>query len=420
MEVSTLRRWIGARPGGIAIGVAAIVVAVGVAWIAFKGEGEPTEVAVPPPASPTIAIDLPASSAAAASAPEPAVLGEASPADDEVQMCGGEWVKTGADGEVVKEEAEAFERRALEATKQPTLAVMEASGDERVQAAARFYQAGVEAHREALVHLAQGSTDPQVYAWAYQACRRADPSAQGSCQLVSIEQWARLDPSNAMPWLALAREAELRHDATALDDAMFHVASAERLDIGWGQLPSALVEHVPSGDENLVGALGLAIEAIGAEAAEAVAYSTAMKYCSANELADANRRENCERVAELLIDRSTMLVERKMGAALGKRLGWPPERLESLRKEHDALFGTAVHDTVRIDGTRSCADLRRELERIRDVARNGEIATARLALEASGKTSEQIAVDYRQDLARLQDEVQPEEAAASAASAAAR
>ncbi|HWK83055.1 MAG TPA: hypothetical protein VNS61_04905 [Caldimonas sp.] len=420
MATSTLRRWIGTTSGRLAIGLAAFAIAAGVTWFALNDSVETVRVAMPLSSSPPVAIDAPASSAAPASTPEVAVVDEASHADDEVQMCGGEWVKTGADGEVIKEEAEAFERRALEATKRPALEAMEASGDERVQAAAHFFQSNVEGHREALVRFAQATTDPQVYAWAVQACRRADALAQGSCQLVSAEQWARLDPTNAIPWLTLAREAEQHHEATALDDAMFHVASAERVDAGWGQLPSAVIEHVPSGEAHLVGALALAIEAIGIDAAGTVDYQAAFKYCNAAGLADANRRETCERVAELFVHRSTTLLEDGLGTGLGKRLGWPSERLESLRREHEALFEAVVHETMRIDGTQGCADLRRELERIRNVARYGEIGTARLALEASGKTFEQVAVDYRQDVAKILGKAQQAEAAASAASAADR
>lgn len=448
MATSTLRRWIGTTHHRFAIGLAAFAIAAGVTWFALNDSGETARV-VAPPSSPPIAIDALASSAAPASAPEVALVDEESHADDEVQMCGGEWVKTGADGEVTKEEAEAFERRALEATKRPALEAMEASGDERVQAAAHFFQgalAGVspdflsqacagddacvrsasarrqaaEPHRATLVRLAQSSSDPQIYAWAYRSCNALDPSAEGTCQLITAEQWARLDPTNARPWLAVASEAERRQDTATLDDAMFHVASAERMEAGWGQLPLALIEHVPPGETHLVGALELAIEAIGVDGIGLPAYQTATKYCGAKLLADANRRETCERIAGLLVDRSTTLMDRNIGSSMGKRLGWPAERLETLREEREALFGTAARDQPRIDGSHGCADVRRELDRFREVAAYGELGTLRRAVDASGKPVEQLAADFRQAVAEQAEKAQQAEAAASAASAAER
>src|SRR5260221_29749 len=56
--------------------------------------------------------------------------------------------------------------------------------------------------RERLVALAAGSRDALVQAYALQACRAAGVVA--SCQGVSPEAWARLEPDNAAPWLAIA------------------------------------------------------------------------------------------------------------------------------------------------------------------------------------------------------------------------
>jgi hypothetical protein len=442
VEASEHRRWIGTRRGRVAVGLAASAITVFVVRVVLDAVGEPTAIATAPLANPSPAVVTPASSAGSASAPEAAVVSQSPPADDEVQMCGGAWVKFGADGQVAKEEAEAFERRAIEATRAPTLAAMEASGDERAQAAAHFLQSvgasfsskgceagdacvqsadarqqAAEPHRAALARLAQGSTDPQVYAWAYQACRQSEPRAPGSCQLVNVEQWARLDPSNAMPWLTIAGEAEKRHDSTALDDAMFHVASAERMDTRCGTLPSILVDHVPPGEAHLLGALYLEVEAIGVDAAIPIDYFTATKYCGANGLVDANRRETCTRVAELLIDRSTTLLERNIGTSMAKRLGWPAERIQSIEEERDALFNAFPHEMSQVDGSHGCENVRRELERIHDVARYGEIGSLRRTIEASGKPVKLLAANYREALAERQEKARQEEVAASAAPA---
>jgi hypothetical protein len=95
---------------------------------------------------------------------------------------------------------------------------------------------------EALARLAVESADPQVYAWAYRACAAAPRGSAGSCQLINALQWARLDPGNAEPWFAVAREARGRRDGAGVDDAMFHVAAASLDDAGWGRLVDEMVK----------------------------------------------------------------------------------------------------------------------------------------------------------------------------------
>jgi hypothetical protein len=441
MEPGTPRRWIESTPGRAAIAGIVVAAIAGGAWIFYAADREPATLVVAPPSAPPVA---PVSNPEPASAPEAVVVEtEAAPAGDEVQMCGGEWVKIGADGEVDKEAAEASTKRAIEATRQATIAAMEASVDQRAQAAAHFFQmsitvnraaadkvargadlmqaffdAGPDAHRDALVRLAQDSTDPQVYAWAYLACHRADPRALGSCQLINAEQWARLDSSNAAPWLILAGEADRRHDASGVDDAMYHVASAERLDSGWGRLTSAVIEHVPPDEAHLAGAVGLAVEAIGIDAATFFDYQTGARYCNARNAVDANRRETCERVAELFVDRSSTLMERAIGAGMARRLAWPTERLEAISRERAALLGVSTHDALQIDASHGCAEIRALLERFHETGTRGEVVSLQQAAAASGKSYEQLATDYLSDMNELWKRAQKAQDAASAASAA--
>jgi hypothetical protein len=440
MEAGSPRRWIESTLACAAIAGVLLAAIAGGAWILYAADREPTTLVVVPPSAPPAA---PTSSPEPASAPEAAIVAtEAPPAADEVQMCGGEWVKVGADGEVDKEAAEAFTKRAVDATRQATLMAMQASVDQRAQAAAHFFQmsvavnragadklaqgadftrtffeAGPDSHRDALVRLAEDSTDPQVYAWAYHACHRADPRTLGACQLINAEQWARLDPSNAAPWLILAGEADTRHDASGVDDAMYHVASAERLDSGWGRLTSAVVEHAPSDEEHLVGAIGLAVEAIGIDAATSFDYLTGSRYCNAKNEIDANRRETCERVAELFVDRSSTLLEKTIGAGMARRLGWPAERVQAIRKEQAALSGVSIHDAFQLETSHDCADLRGLLGRFRDTGTMGEVASLQRAAAASGKSYEQLATDSRDEANELLKRLQRAQDAASAASA---
>jgi hypothetical protein len=167
--------------------VAALAVAALFGWAMLRDADTPglriAAAAESPQAS------TPVSAAEPASASTAIVIDTASNTDDEIQACGGAWVKAGADGRVSAEETAAFDQRMLEATKAPTLATMQASADARTQAAAELVQMNdaatigpcdnddtctraadlarqaADVHRAALVRLAQGSTDPQVYAW---------------------------------------------------------------------------------------------------------------------------------------------------------------------------------------------------------------------------------------------------------------
>jgi hypothetical protein len=348
---------------------------------------------------------------------------------DEIQVCGGAWLKLNTDGRVGEPEANDFEQRSVEATRLPTLKAMESSPDERTRAAVQLLQmADTEtqsagAHRDALARLARDSTDPQVYAWAYRACSAGASAPEGACQLINAEQWARLDPSNGVPWLVIAGDAETRHDASGLDDAMFHMASAERQDTGRGALPATVLDHIPAGEEFLLGARGLEMEAIGIDAAGSMPYMTIMRYCATDNLADANRRQTCERVAELLVERSTTLIDLGIGASVGKRfLDWPEDQNRALEDRRAALFGAFPRELpdTNAELLMSCTRIRRELSRVRDVGKYGEIDSLRRVVAASGKDLPQLASEnrkwVREELGRMHPEAAPASASSSAES----
>jgi hypothetical protein len=81
---------------------------------------------------------------------------------------------------------------------------------------------------------------------------------------VTAARWAQLDSGNAEPWLAVAAGAG-SEGPRAFDDAMFHVASADRHDPGWGAFDE-IIDHLPPDDANLVGSVGLLAQAAAIEA----------------------------------------------------------------------------------------------------------------------------------------------------------
>jgi hypothetical protein len=298
---------------------------------------------------------------------------------------------------------------------------MAASASPRVQAAAHYYLAGPEeldTHREALARMALVTDDAQVYAWAFRSCRRASAESPGACMQVSAAQWARLDPENAEPWLEAAGEARRHKDEIALDDAMYHVAAAERHQSGWQALAAIVIEHAPQDEPSMIGTEMTVTQAVGLEAAQRDPLHGVGEYCSVKAIGDANRRDTCERIATVLAERSTTLIARSMGMAMGRRLGWTAERLNALADQRDAEWMVTRlkgADPAQSDSA-SCAGIRTNIERVRAVAEFGEIETLRRDVEASGRSVAKLAAESRRlheaDVRRI-----AAEEAASAASA---
>ena len=221
MESTPARRWLRTVPARVGVGLASAAIVAFTLWAVLDNAPESTPgTAQTPVASTPVAVAtarLAASSNAAifSKTIEP---GAGSTADDEVQVCGGAWVKSGADGRPSEEAMSAMDERATEDAVSTALAAMEAGTDPHALAAARYFRAvraGLaaeflskcdgdaacvarneqsrsqgRAQRDALARLAQDSNDPQVYAWAYRACKAAPDADRGACLLVSAAQWA--------------------------------------------------------------------------------------------------------------------------------------------------------------------------------------------------------------------------------------
>lgn len=335
---------------------------------------ESSSVDAPRPPGPEIVV---------AETPAVANAGIAVEAGEEVEACGGGWVRVDGDEKQLAATIGAAVEARQAAVSRVTLAVMRASADERVRAAALYYQARLsqaqtqtaDAHRDELVRLAQSSTDPVVYGWAVGACSNARGSP--TCRLVSAAQWARLDPDNAVAWLALADEARDRGDSPAVDDALFHVASATRYDHAEATLSSAILDHAPADEASLLGVAAMASSGHAFVAADTGRISTPSLYCGARDLADANRRETCERIATLAAERSTSLRGRDAGHAIGKDLGWPGERLKAMEAQRLAQEARLVARSRESKDMLSCEWAQAEVQHIRNLADRGEIEPLR-------------------------------------------
>lgn len=392
-----------------ALGFAVFALAVAL-WV-YRAQRPLTEPA-PPAQAAGAAAPAPAASSGVdgAALPVPATEPATAHAGDEVELCGGVWVKLKPDGAIDEDDLQRVAR--LPEARTRLIDELRADPSEFARAAAIWLglPAGAADGRDALARLAAATNDPQVYALALDACGRAAPG-EGACQLLSAEQRARLDPDNATPWLSVLAQAAQRRDAAAQDEALFHIAASRRSDPYAFAVPGLVIERMPRDDASMPATLTLASEAIGMDTASNLAgYQALHELCKASALGDANRRQTCSAVAELFVERSDALLERSVGIALGQRLGWPDERIARLRGEQAAYLESLGASGPGLPAS-GCHQIRRDLATVMRHARLGEAGALRAWVARSGQRPADFTRAGREAQARAA-------AAASAASTA--
>jgi hypothetical protein len=169
---------------------------------------------------------------------------------------------------------------------------------------------------------------------------------------------------------------------------------------------------VPADEASMPVALTLASEALDVETAWVLpGYTALYDVCKASALRDANRRQTCSAAAELLVERADTLLERGVGVALGKRLGWSDERVDRLQGEADA-YSASLNAFVPGGHVSNCAEIRRDLSIVQRHVRLGEAGGLREWVARSGRTAEDF-IHVHRESARV-----AAAAAVSAASAA--
>src|SRR5580698_6257755 len=137
------------------------------------------------------------------------------------------------------------------------------------------------AARDELVQLAVGTRDPASFALAYTKCIKGvgDYASQGACPQLSIDDWARADADNAVPWLQLAAKARRQDDAAAEAAAFAQAAQAHQYEsYNWSLFSFAKAE-MPD-DVTAADRWFLTAEVIGVEAAMPMPYLPLFQYCS--------------------------------------------------------------------------------------------------------------------------------------------
>lgn len=262
---------------------------------------------------------------------------------------------------------------------------MKSSPDVQVQAAAWFLEArqaglsrleggqksGLLDSLDELARLAQRSRDPVPYAWAYESCEmyRATGVAP-ACAALSAEEWAARDPGNGFPWLFAAGQAGV--DAPRRSAYIEKALAADVVRSSWGGMFPVLARAAPPHEAPLDRSVRF-VEALSADAFVASSQGVVIGHCSDNELRQGARRQQCERLAAFLTEKSDSLLSFNVGVGIGRRLGWSQDRLARLKAETESLQ-EAMPDGAAIAG---CAGLARGEAYFADVAKYGELGALR-------------------------------------------
>jgi hypothetical protein len=222
-----------------------------------------------------------------------------------------------------------------------------------------------------LIRLAERSRDPLPYALAFQACAlHGQREAAPACASLRAEAWAERDPGNAFPWLAAAGTSQL--DTLRRAQYIERALAADALRSSWGALHAVMAKAAPPREEALDRSARF-FEAASADATVAISHSNLVAHCSEAELRQGARRQQCERLATFLTERSDSLLMAGLGQTIGRRLGWSEDRLQRLTDDLQSL-----QERMPADGAMSgCDGLARAEAYFADVAKYGEIGALR-------------------------------------------
>jgi hypothetical protein len=249
--------------------------------------------------------------------------------------------------------------------------------------------------RDDAVQLAAGGEDPAVYALALSMCNSTLGSEAAACQSLSPQRWAQLDPDNAAPWLMIASKAQLSGDGAAEAQAFSHAAKAHKMDsYNFSALTFAEPELPP--DVTPLERSYLAEEVIGVEAATwNPQYSVATRHCSTDAMHDNTVRQQCDSMAQLLVNQGTNLLDLGIGKTIGAHVGWSKERVDKVVQEQHALMWAILAQEPHEETERwSCDNVNRQSAYFAKLVQLGELGAARDALEHSGESVESMAQNY--------------------------
>ena len=366
---------------------------------------------------------------ALASAPAPAPLAPLWPASiptatskafensshsDEIEVCGVGKVKLDRDDwSAANKYLDALTKK----SRLRWLAALRNSNDNRARAAGLYLegvfdrdspQKDLDATRDELVQLALATKDGAIYALAHTKCIKSleDYSSRSACPQLSLDDWARADADNAVPWLQLAAKARREGDGTGEAAAMAHAAQAHQFEPYNWSLFSFAQAAMPD-DVTAAHRWVLTTEVIGVEAAMPMPYQLLFQYCSREAQSDVAVVRQCNALAELMVNNSGTLLDLSVGKGLGARVGWPAERVEKLTQEMKASM-QAINEMTGSDPAQqwACDSVARGNAYMAQLGELGERGLARQAIERSGESVAELSRKFDEWVAALQRKAQ--------------
>jgi hypothetical protein len=307
---------------------------------------------------------------------------------DYVDVCGAGRVRVRPDGQLDLPEDMASGQRLLD-TATSSLAASRNDGD---RALALYIKAGLNSRnvteglgfrdewRQELARLAIASRDPVAYFLAFRVCGTGAPSAptDGACTQISASHWALLDPDNAVPWLHEADAAQRRNDPRGVDEALRRASQAKTME-PYMFTPLRLMDSPAIRSAPPPTAQAALVDLVGIMAALPLPnLQLVMQYCAANAKGAAERAQVCNGLAEVLAERSTVLIGMAVGVRIGEQVGWPRERVAAV-KTRLATLQEAQAKAVDLKDLYSCGALERSRRYFIDLARYGEIGAMETA-----------------------------------------
>jgi hypothetical protein len=218
----------------------------------------------------------------------------------------------------------------------------------------------------------------------------------------------------------VAEAASLHSDAATVHAALDRATLARRSGVETPAWMQQTVDIVARQTEDDRGPLAMLL--LSAHSSPAMGPARLlMRHCKPGALDDERRRGQCERLAEQVLDLHADPFERSIAIDLGSQLGWPADRIATLRSENEVLFAleTQFHGApTGMPEPEGCGYWQRELDRrLRGMA-IGEVAAAREQVTATGLSPQQLVARYQARLRALGIDRTPL-AGASAASASA-
>jgi hypothetical protein len=236
------------------------------------------------------------------------------------------------------------------------------------------------------------SGDPQIYAFAFEACSPGGLSfvgREGNCKLIDAAAWARLAPGDAEPWLRIAAQALASGDDGAASVALARAGDAQAIGAHAGAplalAAAALPEGMPALEQTAVlatfGELDAGVVPLGLDVIDTA--------CAEPALRDPARARACDAVARMLVERGRLSAAVTAGVQLGERLGWPAERTGAVLREQRAALDAALRYTAAPQSL-GCDSLQRRRELVLLTGRFGDVGAGRELLRRE-RTAKRVA-----------------------------